>query len=1163
MNRSCFTRDELHAFTLGKLNESQALSIEQHLDNCAVCEETVAVLDDATDSMLRQLRTDHSEPTDEQPSAKEYQQAIHELKQIVLSRSSDLMQAASSVAMEPMRLRDYELLEPLGAGGMGTVYRARHTRLETFVALKLLPTRHTPDELAVHRFQREMRAIGQLDHPSIVRAMDAGEVDGHHFLAMELVLGVDLGKLVRQTGSLSCSNACELVRQAALGMQYAHERGTVHRDLKPSNLMLTEDGRLKILDLGLALLTAGETGTVDELTTMGQLMGTLDYMAPEQFGDSHAVDQRVDVYGLGATLYKLLTGFAPYSGEQYQTPLQKLRGLAVSEPINIREHRSEIASALAETIHDSLARDVEQRIQTMAELAERLEPYCQDADLPALWSERSPRIVTDHPPAASLPRTSTETTSPDAASPKATPAAVRGGEGGFGWPTTLGFFASVVALGLVFFVLTNRGTLKIESPRSDLSLEILRAGEPYKSLTLNKNETSWTLGLGDYEVRLKEALDGLRVEDGKFTLRRGDQHVVTISHSDPVPHYLSDEATEPPPNIEVFEQANPESLFVPEVVPTFEGLSFDLWLQRFLSERSPKMRGQSAQAMLVLADSPRRQKLAIDSIFENTTTESRSTHFENATTGTKTSIYLAIGKYLREDPFSKFPGLRKALESEMGSTVARAVLDAETPTDPSIRKQLDELIDSGLRSDDTNTVVYFATCAIKHSDSLKEVASRLRSIAARDSQLQPHLTLMIVALGEQNDGDIQTLERLAVSGANNSDQHQLAFSGLLWLGPKAASAADALTAQLREAPLEGRFHLPYVMRHINRALPELMKNRPAHLASQPMTNVLGLPGAINSGGSVGMEVVQIATLACLGSSARKAVPILLEKLEARMAERRFTWFEAVKNEWQKEPEMYVLVHALTQITPERFLEYDMVWSQLLGEKRIPFQVGSKSRSADNDNRLDGSIHAHIEEQLAKYPLDLAILNRKTDDIGRDIIRHPAVSKCSVGIARSGLRIHVAVNGPVALLKVGDLVPITKEADILDPAWFSASTLESLPRIVVEDLPENPGSRFESKVVRGAVRVATAIRSFNGKSPLTTIRADHEQDGQYLIENESGTWSVRWGHAPGNTPVGEKTESAKLKALQDVLGQLYQQDLSQEIKITADVRFAETKIGAGR
>ncbi|MBI2479966.1 MAG: serine/threonine protein kinase [Planctomycetia bacterium] len=205
-------------------------------------------------------------------------------------------------------LREYQLLERLGRGGMGTVYKALHTRLKRVVAVKVLPADRLNDPAAVARFQREMEAVGKLDHPNIVRATDAGEVDGIHFLVMEYVLGLDVSDLVRRAGPLPIAEACEIARQAAVGLQNAHEHGLVHRDIKPSNLMLTADGQIKILDLGLARLHDSQQG---DLTSASQMMGTIDYMAPEQTSASRDVDIRADIFSLGATLYKLLCGQAP------------------------------------------------------------------------------------------------------------------------------------------------------------------------------------------------------------------------------------------------------------------------------------------------------------------------------------------------------------------------------------------------------------------------------------------------------------------------------------------------------------------------------------------------------------------------------------------------------------------------------------------------------------------------------------------------------------------------------------------------------------------------------------------------------------------------------------------------------------------------------------
>ncbi len=242
------------------------------------------------DTLIGQLR----EPAEPDPFANE--SGLRRAQELVLA-----------IGVEPKTCRDrlesgqigpYELLESLGQGGMGVVYKAMHSSLERIVALKILP----PDRLnpqAISRFQREMKAVGKLDHPNIVRATDAGEVDGKHFLVMEYVDGVDLSKLLRSVGPLAAADACELVRQAAIGLQHAHQRGLVHRDIKPSNIMLAWSEEhapaVKILDLALALLSEQSAPIHGDLTTTGQLFGSLEYMSPEQSMDTHHVDIRSDI----------------------------------------------------------------------------------------------------------------------------------------------------------------------------------------------------------------------------------------------------------------------------------------------------------------------------------------------------------------------------------------------------------------------------------------------------------------------------------------------------------------------------------------------------------------------------------------------------------------------------------------------------------------------------------------------------------------------------------------------------------------------------------------------------------------------------------------------------------------------------------------------------
>jgi serine/threonine protein kinase len=288
------------------------------------------------------------------------------------------------------QLGTYRLLKLLGAGGMGQVFQAMHTRLEKVVALKVLHSGNLSNRDSIARFEREMQAVGRLNDPHIVRALDAGEAGGTHFLAMEYVRGIDLSQLVKRHGPLSIPDACELVRQAALGLQAAHEAGMVHRDIKPSNLMLCHAARkdaapvVKVLDLGLALLSATQPTDRTDLTSKGSVMGTIDYMAPEQGGDSHLVDVRADIYSLGATLYKLLAGAAPYSDPKLDTAVKKLMALATRPPAPIGDRCPGVSPKLAKVIERMMERNRDERIASPDEAARSLEPFCKGHDLARL-----------------------------------------------------------------------------------------------------------------------------------------------------------------------------------------------------------------------------------------------------------------------------------------------------------------------------------------------------------------------------------------------------------------------------------------------------------------------------------------------------------------------------------------------------------------------------------------------------------------------------------------------------------------------------------------------------------------------------------------------------------------------------------------------------------
>ncbi|MBC8876925.1 MAG: protein kinase [Planctomycetes bacterium] len=392
---NCPGHDELIGLATGMLPDDSASQLLDHVESCSKCEAALETIKESDDTLLGLLKA--SAPQDPYDGEIQRAEAFVRAKAMsvqVLGRDG----LASGEAVDqgvPLQLGEYELLEELGKGGMGVVYRARQAKLKKIVALKVLTRGRIADEEAVARFEREMEALGAVDHPNIVRAMDAREIEGTPVLVTEYVDGLDLSELVHRLGPLRISDACELIRQAAVGLQYAHQRRLVHRDIKPSNLMLAISGQqsavndktpspsaiVKILDLGLARFEQREMGDADELTGSGQMMGTPEYMAPEQFSDSHDVDIRADIYGLGATLYKLLCGQAPLTGRKFKTPAQRLMALA-SEPLPpIQDHRPDVPKELAQVLDRMLAKDPDQRYSTPGDVANALAPFAVEADL--------------------------------------------------------------------------------------------------------------------------------------------------------------------------------------------------------------------------------------------------------------------------------------------------------------------------------------------------------------------------------------------------------------------------------------------------------------------------------------------------------------------------------------------------------------------------------------------------------------------------------------------------------------------------------------------------------------------------------------------------------------------------------------------------------------
>ncbi len=269
----------------------------------------------------------------------------------------------------------YTLLEILGEGGMGRVYKVQDTRMGRSVALKVIRKEKLSHALTIERFLQEIRALSAMDHPNVVKVYDAEEVSGHHFYVMELIDGADLTKIVRDNGPMGIPEACDAIRQAAFGLQHAYERGLVHRDIKPSNIIVPRNGSaVKLVDLGLARLMEPPGGEdAHRITQEGFVIGTPDFLAPEQARNPMAVDIRADIYALGGTLYYILTGKVPFDGA---TPTEKLLKHCTDPAPSLLLQRPDAPAQIEQIIHWCMAKRTEDRPQTPEHLAFALLPFC-------------------------------------------------------------------------------------------------------------------------------------------------------------------------------------------------------------------------------------------------------------------------------------------------------------------------------------------------------------------------------------------------------------------------------------------------------------------------------------------------------------------------------------------------------------------------------------------------------------------------------------------------------------------------------------------------------------------------------------------------------------------------------------------------------------------
>jgi tRNA A-37 threonylcarbamoyl transferase component Bud32 len=300
-----------------------------------------------------------------------------------VSRSTDATALPGSLRPAPATPGDlppelanhprYRILRELGRGGMGIVYQARQTVMNRPVVIKVINKALLDNSDAVERFRREVQAAARLAHPNIVTAYDAEQAGDLHMLVMEFVPGQSLAEALHKKGPLPVLNACVYVRQAALGLQHAHEQGMVHRDIKPQNLMLTPKGQVKILDFGLAKLVS-EHGSGTGLTALNSYMGTPEYSAPEQATDARTADIRADIYSLGCTLYCLLAGRPPFREE---TAVKTILAHLEKEPTPLPRLRPDVPAALWQVLARMLAKAPSRRYQKPAEVAQALAPFCK------------------------------------------------------------------------------------------------------------------------------------------------------------------------------------------------------------------------------------------------------------------------------------------------------------------------------------------------------------------------------------------------------------------------------------------------------------------------------------------------------------------------------------------------------------------------------------------------------------------------------------------------------------------------------------------------------------------------------------------------------------------------------------------------------------------
>jgi WD40 repeat protein len=496
--------EALQSFGLGQLQAAEASVIEEHVSHCEACARTVEQV--GSDKFIERLRAAREPAPDSQVTLPPLDE-----------RSAALAESPGSTGLPPELVQHprYRVLTLLGAGGMGAVYKAEHRLMERVVALKVMTQALVGSEACVERFRREVKAAARLSHPNIVAAHDAEQAGDVHFLVMEYVEGIDLARWVAERGPLPVAEACAYARQCAAGLQHAHEHGMIHRDIKPHNLMRTPDGTVKVLDFGLARLAVEAGSAPGSVTAQGTLLGTVDYLAPEQADDARRADIRSDIYSLGCTLYHLLSGRPPFPKG---TLVQKILAHQERQPQSLLELRPDMPPGLVRVVERMMAKLPERRYQTPAEVCTALGPFAGGTAVLDLGRPPA-KSVRSRPPARGAAATLVAL--------PAKPSRRRR------WPIAVAGLLLALVLGglaaavVVYRIQTDHGELVIRSDDPDVEVVVKQNGKVVRIIDAKTNQEV-TLHSGLYELELKGHPEELKLSLDRVTIRRGETVLATV-----------------------------------------------------------------------------------------------------------------------------------------------------------------------------------------------------------------------------------------------------------------------------------------------------------------------------------------------------------------------------------------------------------------------------------------------------------------------------------------------------------------------------------------------------------------------------------------------------------------------------------------------------------